>query len=209
MGACESSNEKTSHKTPFTQQSITNQIPKRQEYYKIMDFEYDDKSSLNSYCGSNSTKSNLEELSKNLKPELAKYEPSLHKLRNSKTNQSCASSHLTDEEIIVQGKINLECQNKDEDFDNNSFKNLVQKQGGIVIKDFDKNSKNTSNLEIISEIPPKLISNKILNDIMTELNYKNNNIENNFNNYQMKNNYQGEYFNGYRGRKLASLKDFM
>ena len=165
MGACESANEKNNQKSNSKEPPA---YLEKNKYYKIMDFEYEDKSSINSICESNSTKSNTDEISRNLKPQLAKYEPtnSLQKLRNSNTNRSCASSHMTDEEIIVQGEINLECQNKDEDFDNTSFKNLVQKEGGIVLvnRDFDTKSKTTSN---ISDIYPGLDSTKVTNKTKT------------------------------------------
>ena len=201
MGACESSNEKTSHKMQSTQFPIK---PQKNEYYKIMDFEYEDKSSINSFNENNSTKSNIEEIPQE-KPELTKYEESssLQKLRNSLANQSCASSRKTDEEIIVQGKINLECQNKDEDFDNTSFKELVQKQGGIVIvnKDFDEMSNATSNKEKISEMHYSLKSNKKINVI--KLNNKNNNT------VHMQNNFQNVRNNkGVRVRKLAKIDEF-
>ena len=55
---------------------------------------------------------------------------------NNKT-VSAFSAEKTEEEVIVKGEINKECKNKEEDFDNNSFKNLIKNNGGIVIKNYD------------------------------------------------------------------------
>ena len=52
---------------------------------------------------------------------------------NNKT-ASIFSSGQTEEELIIRGEINKNCKNKEEDFDNISFKKLVKNNGGIIIK---------------------------------------------------------------------------
>jgi len=90
----------------------------------------------------NSTKFTLSQpTEKNKCPELEKYERSMfisgkkseYSHLNNKT-VSIFSAEKTEEEVIVKGEINKECKNKEEDFDNNSFKNLIKNNGGIVIK---------------------------------------------------------------------------
>ena len=58
---------------------------------------------------------------------------------NNKT-VSVFSNGKTEEEVIIKGEINKDCKNKEEDFDNNSFKNLIKKNGGIVLKNDDISS---------------------------------------------------------------------
>ena len=74
----------------------------------------------------------------NMGINLQKYEPSLD-LNNSNINQSEINSKSKDEEIIIKGKINLNCQNKEKDFDNESFMNLIKSKGGVVLKEDIKN----------------------------------------------------------------------
>ena len=70
-----------------------------------------------------------QKLEKNKCPELDKYERSMfisgkkseYSQFNNKT-VSAFSAEKTEEEVIVKGEINKECKNKEEDFDNNSFK---------------------------------------------------------------------------------------
>lgn len=74
-------------------------------------------------------------------PELDKYERSMfisgkrseYSHFNNKTT-SIFSNGKTEEEVIIKGEINKDCKNKEEDFDNNSFKNLIKNNGGIVLK---------------------------------------------------------------------------
>ena len=74
-------------------------------------------------------------------PELDKYERSMfisgkrseYSHFNNKT-ASVFSNGKTEEEVIIKGEINKDCKNKEEDFDNNSFKNLIKNNGGIVLK---------------------------------------------------------------------------
>ena len=58
---------------------------------------------------------------------------------NNKT-VSIFSNGKTEEEVIIKGEINKDCKNKEEDFDNNSFKNLIKNNGGIVLKNDDISS---------------------------------------------------------------------
>jgi hypothetical protein len=58
---------------------------------------------------------------------------------NNKT-ASVFSNGKTEEEVIIKGEINKDCKNKEEDFDNNSFKNLIKNNGGIVLKNDDMSS---------------------------------------------------------------------
>ena len=79
------------------------------------------------------------------KPELMKYERSLFasgkRSEYSHFNKtSVFSSGRTEEEIIIRGEINKDAKNKEEDFDNNSFKQLIKNTGGIVIKKTDTKS---------------------------------------------------------------------
>ena len=90
--------------------------------------------------------STLVEIGNNKSPELAKYNDQSFlcgkKSENTQINNnthSIFSSGLTEEEVIIRGEINKNCKNKEEDFDNNSFKKLVKKNGGLIIKKKDKN----------------------------------------------------------------------
>ena len=58
---------------------------------------------------------------------------------NNKT-ASVFSNGKTEEEVIIKGEINKDCKNKEEDFDNNSFKNLIKNNGGIVLQNDDISS---------------------------------------------------------------------
>lgn len=66
---------------------------------------------------------------------------------NNKT-VSVFSNGKTEEEVIIKGEINKDCKNKEEDFDNNSFKDLVKKNGGIIIKKGDSKNSICSNKEV-------------------------------------------------------------
>ena len=96
---------------------------------------------------SNNEKTPNEEIIQNKCPELAKYENSMYlsgkrsefSHLNNKT-ASIFSSGQTEEEVIIRGEINKNCKNKEEDFDNISFKKLVKNNGGIIIKKDDKKS---------------------------------------------------------------------
>ena len=91
------------------------------------------------------------------KPELMKYERSLFvsgkRSEYSHYNKtSVFSSGTTEEELIIKGEINKDAKNKEEDFDNNSFKKLVKNNGGIVIKNIDNISNIGSSQGVNSSI---------------------------------------------------------
>ena len=151
MGICEATNE---------QKNITSDKQKTDDFIKVDDENSNNKdthpSSNNEQEGKSSTNS---EIKKNKCPELAKYDNSMYysgkksdlSLHNNKTLSFFSSGH-TEEEVIIRGEINKDCKNKEEDFANNSFKRLIQNNGGIVIKKEDK----YSNISSIHKITPSL-----------------------------------------------------
>lgn len=104
------------------------------------------------------------------KPELAQYDRSLYQsgkrseFSSHNNITSIFSSGRSEEEIIIKGEINKEAKNREEDFANNSFKQLVKNKGGIILNNNDSNdSQKTNSLfdlskENISEIYSKQIS---------------------------------------------------
>ena len=75
---------------------------------------------------------------------LQKYEPSLD-TNNSNIIQSDINSKSKEEEIIIKGKVNPNCQNKENEFDNESFMNLIKSKGGIVLKEEEIDKKEINN----------------------------------------------------------------
>ena len=144
MGICESA-----HKGKSLATDIQNR--NNAEKNKIVDKENEKKNQI-SLSPSNlnqSEKNNSieEEIKNNDKkpPELMKYERSLYasgkRSEYSNFNKtSIFSSGRTEEEIIIRGEINKDAKNKEEDFVNNSFKQLIKNTGGIFIKNNDINS---------------------------------------------------------------------
>ena len=49
-------------------------------------------------------------------------------------------SSQTEEEVIIRNEVNKKIINKEGDFNNMDFKNLIKKNGGIVVKDNDNMS---------------------------------------------------------------------
>ena len=78
-------------------------------------------------------KSSSNEIILNNHPNLQKYEPS-KEMDNSNTISFEENSKTNEEELIIKGKLNLNCKNKENDFDNKSFMNLFKSQGGVVLK---------------------------------------------------------------------------
>ena len=120
--------------------------------------------------------------SMNMNINLQKYEPSLD---NSNIIQSDINSKSKEEEIIIKGKVNLNCENKENDFDNESFMNLIKSNGGIVLKEeIDKDEKNNQKTneitydfekDDISEIKSQSSLDKIShskNTVLSEINGK-------------------------------------
>ena len=117
------------------------------ENQKMNNCEEENSNNKETHPTSKNEKSSIEEKENNKCPELAKYENSMYisgkKSEFSHLNNKTASifsSGQTEEEVIIRGEINKNCKNKEEDFDNNSFKKLVKNNGGIIIKKDDKNS---------------------------------------------------------------------
>ena len=104
-------------------------------------------------------------------PKLEKYERSLAKKSETSLNfhtLSEFSSKKSEGEIIIRGEINIECSNKEKDFNNNSFMRLVKNKGGIILKeDIQSNSKNNNKMN------ENLIFNEIGNDNISEINSHN------------------------------------
>ena len=169
MGVCESGHH---HKAliPENQNSYpTKNIPNSNNE-KLYEKMIDSKQKNQTEIGINNSLN--QQIEKNKCPELDKYERSMfisgkkseYSQFNNKT-VSIFSVDKTEEEVIVKGEINKECKNKEEDFDNNSFKNLIKDNGGIVIKNDDLSSFVCSNSgikpiftvgsEAISEIKSK------------------------------------------------------
>ena len=81
------------------------------------------------------------------KPKLSEYDRSITNSRKSLENNLYSNNHISfyssgksETEVIVKGEINKEAKNKEEDFVNKSFKNLVKKNGGVIIKADDINN---------------------------------------------------------------------
>jgi len=147
MGICESSHEGKTLKA--------NQMENSQKLEDSNSPTQDNKSNLEKEDQSSSN----QDIEENKRPELEKYDHSLflsgQRSEYSKINGvSVFSSGRTGEEVIIRGEINKECKNKEEDFDNNSFKNLVKNNGGIFIK----NKDNISNIKSSQKINPTLIN---------------------------------------------------
>ena len=91
-------------------------------------------------------------------PNLEKYERSLAKKSETSLNYPAISefsSKKSEGEIIIRGEINKECQNKEKDFNNNSFMKLIKNKGGIFLKECGQSNEKSSN---------KICENKFLND---------------------------------------------
>ena len=133
MGICESSQEGKSIKTNLIENS------QKIEYENL----YKQENKFNpGKEDENNTSS--QEIGKNKCPELEKYDHSLFlsgkRSEYSLINGVSIFSGKTGEEVIIRGEINKECKNKEEDFDNSSFKKLVKNNGGIFIKSMDNKS---------------------------------------------------------------------
>ena len=143
MGLCESSQE--DKKVPILEKQSLNKANISQKLEDENSINKETHPSSNSQIDNKSSKKQ-QEIKENECPELAKYERSqiCSRLRSEYSHinntVSVFSAGQTEEEVIVKGEINKNCKNKEEDFDNNSFKKLVKNNGGIIIKDGDKSS---------------------------------------------------------------------
>ena len=153
MGICESSHEGKSLKT--------NPIENNQKIEDGNLSKQDNKSNLEIEDENNDQSTSNQEIEENKRPELERYDHSLFlsgkRSECSKINgMSVFSSGRTGEEVIIRGEINKECKNKEEDFDNSSFKQLVKNNGGIFIKSMD----NVSNVKSSQRGNSTLINDK-------------------------------------------------
>ena len=143
MGICESAHHDKNLDTN-NQKRITTE--KDKIFVKEKEKKGQISTSSNNLNQTGKNKSIEEEIkNNNEKPELMKYERSLFasgkRSEYSHFNKtSVFSSGRTEEEIIIRGEINKDAKNKEEDFDNNSFKQLIKNTGGIVIKKTDTKS---------------------------------------------------------------------
>ena len=122
--------------------SDINQIPDDENSNNI-----DTHPSSNSQIDNKEKESSIPEIENN-KPDLTKYDRSAFQSAKRSEYSNFTKTGITEEEVIIKGEINRNCQNKEEDFDNNSFKDLVKKNGGIVIKKGDKKNSICSNKEV-------------------------------------------------------------
>ena len=153
MGICDSSISDTNKKVSSDQEQKLNIVTKNKKT------EEENSNNIETHPSSNSqidNKSSPSQEIQNRCPQLAKYERSNYnsgkrsELSNTHNHTSYFSSALTEEELIIRGEINPKCKNKEEDFDNNSFKKLVKNNGGIFLKNTDQYSNISSSQGINS-----------------------------------------------------------
>lgn len=133
MGVCESSKEK---KKIIPNNNPTIEINNKELKNNTSLNDEDNLNRLDTHPSSNSQENETK------KPELAKYD------LNKKSEISCAAhskvmsyfSSQTEEEVIIRNEVNKKIINKEGDFNNMDFKNLIKKNGGIVVKDNDNMS---------------------------------------------------------------------
>ena len=131
MGVCESSTKDKEKSFSNNSPVLDTNKPSTKEAIN----EEENSNNLETYPSSNSQDN------ENKGPTLLKYDQdnSGKKSELSYINNRVFSNQ-NDEEIIIKGEINTKLINKERDFDNMDFKNLVKKNGGIVIKDKDQMS---------------------------------------------------------------------
>ena len=134
MGVCESSKEKSKN---ITQNKPVLEINNNKLQKAIVNDD-DYLNRLETHPSSNSQENEIKH------PELARY--SQDNCKNSEISNPnnskviSAFSSQNEEEVIIKNEVNKQLINKDGDFDNIDLKNLVKKNGGIVIKDNDNMS---------------------------------------------------------------------
>lgn len=154
MGICHSAHDKnlsgeikrnniTINDNTFENEEIDKNQEQKEE--KEQEKEQEDTCMRPSIFNHTEIQTSIEPIKTNQKPNLDKYDRSMFisgkRSEYSQYNQaSMFSSGKTEEEIIIRGEINKEAKNMEEDFVNNSFKQLVQNNGGIIIKSNDMNS---------------------------------------------------------------------
>ena len=130
MGACESSKEK---KKIISKNNPIIEINNKEIKNNTSEDDEDNLNHLDTHPSSNSQENEIK------KPGLAKYD------LNKKSEISFAAhskvmsvfSSQTEEEVIIRNEVNKKIINKEGDFNNMDFKNLIKKNGGIVLKDND------------------------------------------------------------------------
>ena len=141
MGICESAN---GGKSLANEEIVQKKSPEVDPNDQTFDYKNDhEQSGVRPSIFSKSEKienmnSLIQENKSNVKPELAKYDRSVYASgkSNSVANKtSLLSSGVSEQEIIIKGEINPESKNKDEDFVNSSFKQLVENKGGKIIRE--------------------------------------------------------------------------
>ena len=149
MGICDSFFNDKKHSSFKLQNQLKSENIQNSDIDNDNDNENDMPTNSEIYLNAESLKNNMssiQEIDNNKCPELAKYDQqslfyngkkSEGTQFNNKTH-SFFSSGQTEEEVIIKGEINKNCKNKEEDFDNNSFKKLVKNNGGIIIKNDEK-----------------------------------------------------------------------
>ena len=165
MGICESTNDDKKEKNENKEQSKLLSVENSliSDYRAITPIK---ERLILSKVKINNQSSDLRENSNNC-PKLEKYERSLAKKSETSLNFQTISefsSKKSEGEIIIRGEINKECQNKEKDFNNNSFMRLVKNNGGIILKeDAQSNSKNNYKMD------ENLICDVIGNDNISEI----------------------------------------
>jgi hypothetical protein len=136
MGICESSKEKEKIKTKITPPIENDNNNKNNIKNTSINNDEDNLNGVETHPSSNSQEN------ENKVPELIKYDQD-HSGKKSEisfvnSRHGSLSSNQKEEELIIRGEINKTNINKEEDFDNMDFKDLIVQSGGIVIKDKDK-----------------------------------------------------------------------
>lgn len=188
MGICESAN---GGKSLANEEIVQKKSPEVDPNDQTFDYKNDNEQSgvRPSFFSKSEKMENINSLvqenKSNVKPELAKYDRSVYASgkSNSVVNKtSLMSSGVSEQEIIIKGEINPESKNKDEDFVNSSFKQLVENKGGKIIENGDNNpseSRKESAFELGKEIFSEINSSVSIPKPITEENNEiipNNNI---------------------------------
>ena len=134
MGICESSKEKEKIKIKNNPQEVMDN--KNDIKNTSSNNDEDNLNGAETHPSSNDQENEIK------KPELCRYERDNKKSEFSYKNGKIMStiSSQNEEEVIIRGEINKNVINKEADFVNKDFKNLVKKNGGIIINDNDKMS---------------------------------------------------------------------
>ena len=134
MGICESSKNKSKNNSQNNQVLEINNNKSQKDSTN----EDDNLNRLDTHPSSNSQENEVKP------PKLAKYSHDYTK-KSEISNQNNSKvisvySSQNEEEVIIKNEVNKKIINKADDFDNADLKNLVKKNGGIVIRDNDNMS---------------------------------------------------------------------